>query len=573
MKNIIKIIILGIAISLSSCEDDFLVRTPLDDITTENFYKTAQDLETAVNAFYQDLPGWAGVGNGYSQMPDSNTDMITGETPSSGFLGNYSIPTSSSGANWGWWDEVREVNFYLDRVDQAEGNETDINHFIGEGYFFRAYHYFNFLSKYGAVPIIDKYITDKDTEYLFKGRDPRNEVANFIISDLDTAISLLKSFPDISSTPRISKEAAQLFKARVALYEGTWEKYHNGTDFGVAGSDGTEFLEIAADAAEDVIDSEVFSLHDDYGSLFNQIGLKGNSEMILWRDYDYVTLEIGNDLQVSWPNRSSYTRFAIRSYLCTDGKPISVSSDYVGDQDLSTIETNRDPRLAATLMVPGDLVRKDTDGTETYFTAPVITGNNAANGGYESQKYRDPNIEATTGQVTRSTSKILMRYAEVLLIYAEAKAELGTITQTDLDKSINKLRLRPSVNMPIITLGNITADPDWPNYGYSLTDILYEIRRERSVELMAEGFRLDDLYRWRAHSLFDGDTPRGAYFDDGIVNSNTNASEVLLDSEGYLTPFAGDGNYNFDESKAYLSPIPADELILNPNLLPQNPGW
>ncbi|WP_372755625.1 RagB/SusD family nutrient uptake outer membrane protein, partial [Mariniflexile sp.] len=96
---------------------------------------------------------------------------------------------------------------------------------------------------------------------------------------------------------------------------------------------------------------------------------------------------------------------------------------------------------------------------------------------------------------------------------------------------------------------------------------------ERSVELMAEGFRLDDLYRWRAHNLFDGGTPTGAYFYDGIVNSSTSASEVSLDSDGYLTPFAANGVYNFDESKAYLSPIPSDELVLNPNLLPQNPGW
>lgn len=570
MKNIIKIIILGIAILLSSCQKDFLVKTPLDDISSENFYKTAQDLETAVNAFYQDLPGWAGVGNGYSQMPDSGTDMLTGESPSDAFLGNYSIPTSTSNANWGWWDEVREVNFYLDHVDQAQGNENDINHFIGEGYFFRAYHYFNFLSKYGAVPIIDKYITNTDTDYLYKGRDPRNEVANFILSDLDTAIGLLKSFPNISSTPRISKEAAQLFKARVALYEGTWEKYHKDTPFGVSGSDGSTFLQIAADAAKDVIDSGVFSLYNDYGSLFNKIGLKNHSEMILWRDYDYVTLTIGNDLQVSWPNRSSYTRFAIRSYLCTDGEPISVSTNYVGDQDLSKIESNRDPRLAATLMVPGDLVRKTTNGSEILFTAPVITGNNSANCGYESQKYRNPNIVAATGQFTRSTSKILMRYAEVLLIYAEAKAELGTITQADLDISINKLRDR--VNMPHLILGAIIPDPDWPDYGYPLTDILYEVRRERSVELMAEGFRHDDLYRWKAAKLFNGDTPRGAYFYDGIINSNTSDSEVSLDSEGYLTPFASSGNYNFDESKAYLSPIPTDELILNPSLT-QNPGW
>lgn len=566
MKNIIKIIILGIVVSMSSCEDDFLVKTPLDDLSTEEFYKTTQDLETAVNAFYQDLSGWAGVGAGSSTLPDHYSDMGTAGAPSDRLLGNYTIPTSTSGSNWGWWDEVREVNFYLDRVDQAEGNQTDIDHYTGEGYYFRAYHYFNFLKKYGAVPIIDKYITNVDTEYLYKGRDPRNEVANFILSDLETAISLLKSSPDISSTPRISKEVAQLFKAQVALYEGTWEKYHNGTDFGVAGSDGSSYLQQAADAAKDVIDSGVFSLDNDYGSLFNQSGINSN-EIMLWRDYDHIVLGIGNDLQVG--AIGSYTRFAMRSYLCIDGNPISVSPLYVGDQDLSTIETDRDPRLAATLMVPGDLLRKDTDGSETYFTVPEITGNFYSTG-YRSQKYRDPNIVGASNNFSRSTSKILMRYAEALLIFAEAKAELGTISQSDLDISINLLRTR--VGMPNLTLGSITADTDWPNYGYTLSDILYEVRRERSVELMAEGFRLDDLMRWRAHKIFNGGTPKGAYFYDGIVNSNTNESDVSLDSEGYLAPFANSGVYNFDESKAYLSPIPTDELILNPNLT-QNPGW
>lgn len=570
MKNIFKTFVLCSLICLFSCDDDFLERTPLDTITEASFYKTPQDLRTAVNNLYRDLPGWQSTSVGFNVLPDMNEDLGTAENPSNRLSGlNLSVPTSAQDFTWSF-DEVREANFFLDRSTGAEGDEVLINQYRGEGFFFRAYHYSILLERFGAVPIFDQYFDDKDTEFVFAARNPRNEVVDFIIADLDMAISMLQSFPEIDGNPRISKEAAQLLKARVALYEGTWEKYHNGTDFGVAGFDGTSYLQIAADAAEDVMDSGVFSLHSDYGSLFNQIGLSGNSEVMLWRDYDDVTLGIANPLQISWPNRCGYTRFAVRSYLCTDGDPISVSPLYQGDQDLATIEDNRDPRLAATIMVPGDVLVRDTDGSEILWANPDFSTANAGLTGYESQKYRDVDIDADRNNFSRETSRIIMRYAEVLLIFAEAKAELGSITQGDLDKSINLLRAR--VSMPSMTLGAITPDPDWPNYGYTLSDVLYEIRRERSVELMAEGFRANDIYRWRAHALIDGDQPRGAFYDDGIVNVELAPESVTLDVDGYILPFAATGNFNFDETRVYLQPLPLDELILNPNL-EQNPGW
>lgn len=572
MKNILKILTLGSIISLSSC-DDFLDKTSLDTVDEASFYKTSSDLKAAVNGFYNDFPGWSATAIGFNVLPDSNTDMGTAETPSSRLLGNYGVPTAATASVWSW-NEVRDANWLLDHVDQAiaetDNDQLEIDQYTGEAYFFRAYYYFALMVNYGDLPIFREYFLDTDEQYVYAAREPRNKVADFIIEDLDTAIDLLKSFPDISEKPRISKEAAQLFKARVALYEGTWERYHAGTDFGVDGSDGSSFLQTAADTAEDLIDGGVFSLHSDYKTLFNQIGLSGNSEVMLWRDYDDLGLGINNVLQISWPNRCAYTKFAVDSYLCTDGNPISVSSLYVGNQDLSTIETNRDPRLAATIMTPGDLIKIDTDASELYWANPNFSTANAGNTGYESEKYRNVNIDANFSNFTRETSKIILRYGEALLIFAEAKAELGTITQADLDKSVNLLRTR--VSMPGITLGSIATDPDWPNYGYTTTDIIYEIRRERSVELMGEGFRADDLYRWRAHSLFDGDQPRGAYYNDGIVNVELTLDNANLDSEGYLLPFADTGVYNFDETKAYLLAIPSNELLLNPNLT-QNPGW
>ena len=334
MKNIIKLFILSTAVTLSSCED-FLEKTPLDVVSEVDFYSTPGDLRASVNAFYNDLPSWSNTSVGFSVLPDLDSDMGIAENINSRLSGQTGVATESSNSVWSW-DEVREVNWLLDHVDQAEGDQTEIDQYIGETYFFRAYYYFNLLVDYGDLPIFDKYFDDKDEEFLFAAREPRNEVADFILSDLTTAISLLQSFPDISTSPRVSKEAALLLKARIALYEGTWERYHNGTAFGVEGSNGSTYLEIAADTSEELIDSGVFTLEDDYSSLFNQIGLSGNSEVMLWRDFN-DDLGFNNSLQLSWPNRCAYTREAIRSYLCIDGDPISVSDLYdEGDKSLAT---------------------------------------------------------------------------------------------------------------------------------------------------------------------------------------------------------------------------------------------
>ena len=572
MKKITYLIALSLSIAFASCQKDFLDRTPLDQISEPEFWKTTTDLELYTNSFYQSLPGWASVGNGFSQMPDNGTDLSLYTEPSSRLRGAGTIPATSSAGVWNWAN-VRRANYFIDNVEKASGAAADINQYKGEGLFFRAYYYFNLLQSYGDLPIIDKYIDNKDEDYLYKGRDPRNKVVDFMLADLDKAIPLLKTKASLSSAaPRINKEAALLLKASIALYEGTWEKYHNGTPFGVNGSTGTAYLQQAADASKAIIDGNTLRLHSNYGSLFNQTSLTTNPEVILWRQYNYAFgNSFGNDLQIAWPNRSSYSRFAIRSYLAIDGLPIAISPLYQGDQSLANLEKNRDPRLAATVMVPGDTLSIATNGTVVKFTAPKLTTNNAAVGGYESQKYRIPTIDPATGTFTRSTAKIIMRYAEALLIYAEAKAELGTITQADLDISINKLRQR--VGMPNLIMASIPTDPNWPNYGYTLTPVLYEIRRERTVELMNEGFRFDDLMRWRAHTLIVGQRPRGAFYEQLLKNVS---ATQRVDSENYLDPYqvsVGTAGYAFNPNRDYLVPLPLDELTINPNLKPNNPGW
>lgn len=575
MRKIFFILTICSALLTTSCTDDLLDRTPLDEISEPEFWKTTSDLELYTNSFYNKLPGWSGVGFGSAQMPDVGTDLGLGNGISSRLHGSQGIPNAANNSLWSW-DEVRQANYFLSNVSKAtDGLETDINQYTGEGYFFRAYFYYDLLKKYGDLPIYESYFDNLDTEELYKARSPRNEVVEFMLADLDKAISLLKSKSSLS-TPRINKEAALLLKATIALYEGTWEKYHAGTDFGVSGSDGTAFLEQAADAAKTLIDGGTRSLHSSYGGLFNQTNLSTNSEVILWREYDYVGLgnSFGNDAQVQWPNNFSYSLSAIRSYLAADGLPTAISTLTTDDKELAEIEKNRDPRLAETLMVPGDVTVVNINGSMIYWTAPIIE---QSVGAYESQKYRIVELDPSTNNYSRNTAKILMRYGEALLIYAEAKAELGTITQNDLDITINKLRERAGFDFVANPTARLTIspieDPNKLDYGYVLSDLLHEIRRERAVELMNEGFRLDDLMRWRAHELFVGEDqrPKGAYYEALIVNT---ASNLDVDENNYIDPYVGDipDGYGFNPDRDYLLAIPAEELVLNTNLTP-NPGW
>lgn len=572
MKKIFYFLTICSTLSLVSCSDDILDRTPLDEISEPEFWKTTSDLELYANSFYNKLPGWSGVGFGSAQMPDVGTDLGLGTGISSRLHGSQGIPSSNSNSLWSW-DEVRQANYFVSNVSKAEGLEVEINQFTGEGYFFRAYFYYDLLKKYGDLPIYEEYFDNLDIDELYQARSPRNEVADFILADLDKAISLLKSKANLSS-PRVNKEAAQLLKATIALYEGTWEKYHSGTEFGVAGSDGTAFLQTAADAAEDLIEGGTRSLNPTYGDLFNQTNLSTNNEIILWREYDFVGLgnSFGNDAQVQWPNNFSFSLEAIRSYLALDGLPTAVSTLSTDDKELANIETNRDPRLAETLMVPGDLTVVNIDGSMLYWEGPTV---GQSVGAYESQKYRITALDPSTNDYSRNTAKILMRYGEALLIYAEAKAELGTITQADLDLSINKLRERAGFDFAVNPTAKLTlspvADPNWPDYGHTISPIIQEIRRERAVELMNEGFRLDDLMRWGAHKLIVNKRPKGAYYETLIFDV---APNLNADADGYLDPYAVDlaDGYNFNPDRDYLLAVPAEELVLNPNLT-QNPGW
>lgn len=603
----------------SSCSD-FLDRDPLSQITTSGLTYTASECKEYVNQFYTVLNGPfthrdnslaydLGTDNLLSISYQNNQDLIAGLR---------TVPASGGGWGTDEWGKIRTLNFLLDNY----GNSPEIaeaEKYIAEARFFRAYLYFEqFLKKFGRVPWIEHAVYP-NSEELYAKPLLRNELADKIIEDLDWAIDKLPNFA-VQSKGRVSKEVAMALKSRVALYEGTWEKYHANTPF--AGQGNSEnYFRIAADAAEKIISSGYFSLDnigipDGYFNLFNQTNYSSSKEIMLWKERS-ISLGITSNWDqdaATTGNGCGLTRRLVDSYLCTDGKPITLSSLYKGDQNCLSVITNRDPRLSQTLYTPGRsrIIMNGKDSI-VIFTKPSIdlSETRKCATGYELAKGSSPQYEQQLfNNCTLAT--IFFRYAEVLLNYAEAKAELGEITQQDLDKSINKLRDR--INMPHLALRVGYVDPigDFSvSRGYegiAVSNLLQEIRRERRVELAAEGFRYDDIKRWRAHHLLNHDKIQGAktaqftdlrwlvdhfkingapkaisggwenFINNTVPGWSTTVAEGVnfwTDNEGYFAPYANfipSQHFAFESEKSYLSPIPTQELLLNKNLK-QNPGW
>ncbi|EON79082.1 Putative outer membrane protein, probably involved in nutrient binding protein [Lunatimonas lonarensis] len=579
MNRIYYVIAFLAGTMLYSCDDDFLNRVPLDQISDPEFWNSTGDMELFLNTFYDTFDGWPPSGGGSAPTKDRGTDIalpainVFGASWTPRLDGAINVPASASNQYWSWVN-IRNINYFLDNVDRVQTRTNMTDHYIGEGHFFRAWFYYEMMKSFGALPIINRAVNESDEDILYAPRNNRTEVFNFILSDLEIAISKMRHSHQLA-TPgtRLSKDIALMFKARACLYEGTWEKYHRGTPF-EGQTDGRGFLQQAADAALQIIDGGNFSLVTGdtsrvYADLFNRTNYAGVREVIFYKHYDRETHgnTFGNQLW-NWPNAYGYTYEATKFFLSKDGLPIAVSPHFVGDATLDLVQVNRDPRLAQTVMVPTDIRR--IQGTDTtFFLRPDVLNSGT---GIESRKFRHIVVDPAVGIQNHNVDYIFMRLPEAMLVYAEAKAELGTLTQGDVDKTINRIRDR--VGMPHLMLNNITPDPNWPNYGYALPDYLHEIRRERTVELFAEGFRFDDLMRWRAHNYWVGTRFVGTFATPELIAM---APAVPRNQAGFFDPYqnalSGPGStFGFNPNRDYLMPLPTNELTLNTNL-GQNPGW
>lgn len=548
MKIKTSILLFAATLILSGCNDAFLERYP-NSISDPTFWNTTADLKTYANQFY------GSFGSGHNSSGDGESDnQVPNDRPS--YFWNEQ-PTPANGGLWSKddWKPIRLLNYFMTHYQKVQAPEADINQYVAEIRFFRALQYGAKLRQFGDIPWVEKDLGTADDEILYGSKMKRELVLDKILEDFDFAIQWLPTSPEKG---RISKDVARQLKARTCLHEATYYKYH--TDLGLS-SKVNNLLEQAAKAAGDIMGTGNYEIYNtgkptkDFYEMFLVEDKSTLKEAILPVEYK-DPLKTHGISRTLYEANNGFSKDFVKSFLCTDGKPISISDKYLGDK--TTIENefaNRDPRLAQTILTPETPRNISITGEITYIPeANLITKNCYT--GYNIIKYFSPT--AKSFEPNSSTyGGIVYRYAETLLIYAEAKAELGTLTQADLDKTINILRDR--VGMPHLTLNVGFTDPAWPNWGYELAPVTQEIRRERRIELGGEGFRFDDLCRWKAGSLCNNIETYLGKWDPTI--------------DGYAEVYPGfTGKRKWDD-RLYLRPIPTGELTMNPNLLPQNPGW
>lgn len=555
MKKIYFIVWVACMIGFSACNDEFMDRYPLDKVSDQTFWKTEDDLKMYANRFYPHLTynassgGWKVDQQSDNQCPSTRNAYIWNE---------YAAPSdegTSTEEAYRWtkagWEYIRSCNYFLQRYHSVTGDPAIIERYVGEIRFFRAWFYFQKVCRYGDVPWLSRDL-NIDSEELAMSRTSRKIVTDSIMADLDYAIAKLS---ETSNEDRLTKYAALALKSRVGLYEGTHMKYHNL-------GDGSAYLRSAVAAAEAIIHSNLFSLYQsntndpatNYYQAFIQQELRGNPEAILCRRY-LTDLSMHNRVRELGEAGDGFTKDFANTYLCDDGKPIRISPKYQGESVTDYLREfqNRDPRMKQTIYTPDQPYLITSQGENQYQAAPQFD-NGMCFTGYRIYKFFSP-LQSDSEYQRCTLDEYIFRYGETLLNYAEAKAELGECTDADLNKSINLLRDR--VGMPHLDVNVGFVDPDWPNWEIPVTPLINEIRRERRIELAAEGFRFDDLVRWKAGTLANN---RLTY--SGALDPATGAYRDLYP-----------GRTRAWNNRLYLYPVPTQELTVNPNFKPQNPGW
>lgn len=600
MKRFFKwVFMLSVTISAGACNDDFLNKLPETSIGRENFFNTEEDLNLAVYNLY-DFPS-TGI----------YTDEAYTLTDNAYSTGNVELKTmmttnpSSSTITGGWnWEQLRNVNFFLENFRNAAISEERLAHFEGLGRFFRARFYVSKVKRYSDVPWVDAVIATDNEAVLFGTRDSREIVVNNLLADYEFAASNVE---ETAPQGAVTRWLVKADYARFLLYEATYRIYH--PELNLQGT-APDLLDRAAALAKDIMDNGPFSLYatgnpaEDYGALFKSQNLGGNPEIIFARYYEANLLN-GDSGEGVFGNYETYPlKDLVQTYLMADGSYYSSQPNYQENEFVQEF-ANRDPRLYQTYAYPGwELVRSGTyaQGAGLYVQqlAKNFSGYHQIKGFYN-----------TTNQDERNNMDVpLYRLAEILLIYAEAKAELGELTQEDLDVSVNLLRGR--AGMPAMTV-NPPVDPvkaaKYPNVTSAQRAAIYEIRRERRVELAFEGHRHDDLMRWGAGKVLESE-PQGIYFSrlgqhdltgDGVPDivllPSSQAIPAVREKNSLgitlayyrvgtfgqdVSVFLGgatSGNLqiiedsgNFEEPKYYYRPVPQQQVMLNPNL-EQIFGW
>ena len=592
-KNIILYSFIALLSGTAGCSD-MLDEYPLDAISPETYYNNADELRSATNQFYGMFPGAA---SGYTE----SADVVCIFNLPAEVQGIRTVPTSGGGWNW---EYLRAVNFYLShsvRCDDVDARE----HFDGIARFFRAYFYFEKVKRFGEVPWFDRELSSTDPE-LFRPRDSRDFIMDKILDDLTYAINNISDKKDLYN---VTHWTALALKSRICLFEGTFRKYH-----GIPGYE--KFLNECATASKLFIDNAPYAIYQTgaqpYRDLFSSMNAI-EEEVILARDYDRAQNVMheanANTLSPTY-GRPGMNKKIVNSYLMTNGDRFTDQPGYETMQYYDEMQ-NRDPRLTQTVVGPGYMRINSTTVSSPNFGASTT--------GYQITKWVTD--ASGDGYLGSSNDYILFRAAEVYLNYAEAKAELGTLTQDDLKISIKKIRDR--VGMPNIDMDAANANPDpylcalesgYQNVTGPNKGVILEIRRERTIELLLEGFRYYDIIRWKEGKIFE-QPYKGMYFPGLTKGSGENRYDVFDMNDGtvgdkekvdiciytgkkpsvknirkfyklgdeFVLTDGDKGNIichdiekeprQWREDRDYLYPIPTQERLLSNGTLSQNPNW
>lgn len=546
---------------------------PLSDLGDNLVWDDAANFQLFANQFYS----WPhDFDRAVSDEPHSDyrSDLVAGSSMNVYSQGTNAIPATD--ANYTkLYKRIYYTNLLLKNAESFDV-PADIIVPVAEAKFFRAYSHFELVQLYGDAIILTEPL-DLDSEKLYSRRNDRGEVIDQVIKDLKDAVGGL---PETSSEAgRLNKYIAYAMLSRVALYEGTWQKFHtNGKDATSNTSRSTELLTIAKDAANEVIKGGKYQLfyneklgNESYRYMFTlEDGAQCNPANLSKSDnteYIFVKRHRNGD-KTAWnlthgmvANACYVTRKLANMYLCSDGLPIGKSSKFQQYAGVTDEFQNRDNRMGNNMLYHGQQYWNNDGKWRTTWTDADLTSSLTANvrsgSGYQNRKW---GTERQVEDYYESYDFPVIRYAEVLLNYAEAVYELnGTITDSELDYSLNKVRLRVNPNMPKLSSTLVSAN------NLSMRE---EIRRERTVELVLEGFRIDDLKRWATAPDEMPQDMLGVQVTGTWFETNWTDHKRSLSSDGCLILYS-DRTWN---DKLYLYPLPSDQLQLNPQL-EQNPGW
>ena len=579
--------------ALVGCEQ-FLTEDPQSAFADgPTFWKGETALKVETNYFYSSFSSYGAAHSGRfyaaSKSDDYGQDNNNPE---------YSVTIPSGTGVWASsYQEARRANLIMARMANMELSDEVRKHYEGFCRYYRAIQHFDVVKAYGDCVWQDKEVGIEDPEWQAQTRTDRAVIMRNVCEDLKYAGQNCRDYTDGRA---FHKYVAWTMLSRVALFEGAWQKYHVKNETAAK-----EFFQIAKDAALEVMNSGKWSIHENYGSNYVSKSLAGNTEMIMYKQFQYDgDVKIGHGLHgysTSSTPTWGMTKDAVESYCNADGLPIHVSPLGFDDSTVKKAIAGRDARLAHNVC----------DSVVMLDTYPWRSGINSTTG-YWLTKFvcwsDYINAASTNLAPYNDTDGPVFMYAEVLLNYAEACAELGNMTQSDADKSINLLRTKHG-KIPALTISgttvsvNGTAITKDPKNTYGVNELIWEVRRERRNELICDGFRTDDLRRWKMGAQLDfAKNPAGRigvseaavqdYFNytqnvydweglhadktwaDIVGDGEDKAGDfwVTVDGKKYISPFHPDRNRVFDENKNYLDPLPSGITIINPNL-GQNKGW